>query len=67
LNRAQLLPSSLGRSVGLLLRAVAAGDPVVCTTMLTPAVAAQLAAAGGVGLSGGGAGAGRAGGRSAAV
>jgi hypothetical protein len=47
LNRAQLLPSSPGRAAGEVVRAVAAGDPAVCTAVFTPAAGAQLAAAAG--------------------
>ena len=44
-NRAQLVPHSPAWAARTLLRAVADRDATVCTTMLMPAAAAQLAAA----------------------
>jgi hypothetical protein len=48
INRAQLLPRTPARAAQVLLRAVADGDPTVCTTVLAPAAAEELAAAVGV-------------------
>lgn len=47
LNRAQLLPRTPARAAGMLLAAVADADPTVCTVLLAPAAAGQLAAAAG--------------------